>query len=308
MTDYEQVRAQIRAEYDRLLQAKDWLNTTAPQLMNRFGPVKPFAQPLIQPILDGLNRYVRYASDEYEILAQIEWDFTTIANHDSEIWKQVRQAALNVAQRVTRFNDDKEWVTSQAQADANAQNPNRPLVPGTPDTRAPWAGRAGSAYAAQIMPQATAAQFVADLAQDTSEFLRQTGENFGSLIAIMTTLMQQIILFWILIATALAELVYGIVTGGTTISFAIYTFALAFVQRLMLINPSIIAYQNAQTVFRNNSNRRMQDIDVRLSAVPDVFHYLGANSAHWPDPTQLASYPNVVGDARSGYRVTGGTN
>jgi hypothetical protein len=309
MTDqtYDQLRAQIRAEYDRLLQAKRWLETTAPQMMDHFGPVKPYAQCLIQPILDALNRYVRLTADWYETFSEIEWDFVDIANHDSDIWKQVRQAALGVVQRVTRFSEDKERVTSQAQADAKAQAPHGPVTPSDPNAHSPWSGLAGTAYSAQIMPQATAAQFVADLAQDTSEFLRQSGENFGTLIAILTGLMQQVVLFWIMVAAALIELVVGIRgKSWPAVTWAIYTFALAMVQRLMLINPSIIAYQNAQQIFQNNTNRRMQDIDVRLSAVPDVFHYLAANSAHWPDPTLLAWYPHVVGDSSSGYRVTTG--
>jgi hypothetical protein len=310
---YDQLREQIRAEYARLQRAKRWLDTTAPKMMDDFGPVKPYVQLLIQPILDALNRYVRYTADLYETFSQIEWDFVDIANHDSDIWKQVRQAALGVVHRVTRFSEDKERVTSQAQADAKAHNPGWPVPPSDPNAHSPWSGLAGTAYSAQIMPQATAAQFVADLAQDTSEFLRQTGENFGSVIALLTTLMQQVVLFWIMFAAGIIELVVGLraamtPAGQATIAWALWTFAVAMVQRLMLVNPAVIAYQNAQQIFRNNANRRMQDINVRLSAAPDVFHYRAANSEHWPDPTLLAWYPHVVGDSSSGYRVTTGGN
>jgi hypothetical protein len=219
---------------------------------------------------------------------------------------------------VNELRDDKSRVTSGAQAQANAMDRDRPVTPGDPNANSPWTGRTGKAYGDQLSPQATAAQFMADLAQDASEFLRQSGENFGSVVAALTILMQQIVMFWILLVSAFivaanairAAIVAAVATGGAGIGAAmpailaaLLAFAGAAAQRMMLVTPAMVTYQNAQNIFRNNTNRRIQDLDIRLRNAPDVFHYRGKGAAQWPDPTQAATFPHVTQD-RGGYRVT----
>lgn len=309
------LREQIRTQYERIQQARDWERKTVPSQLSVFGPLKPVADSVVQPILNALDELVQMATDEYEKLAPIEWDFVQIANHDSDIWKQVKQIALGSVQDVNELNADKSRVTSQAESQANAMDRDHPVVPADPNAHSPWSGRAGNAYGAQITPQASAAQFMADLAQDVSEFLRQSGENFGSVVAALTILMQQIVMFWILLAAAFVVLCYeiraavvaaaagGIAAALPAVLVALGAFAVAGAQRLMMVTPAMVTYQNAQNIFRNNTSRRIQDVDTRMSTAPDVFHYRGKGAAAWPDPTQAATFPHMTQDP-AGYRVT----
>jgi hypothetical protein len=308
---FTQLRQQIRTQYERILQARDWERKTAPSMTAAFGPLKPVADSVVQPILNALDELVQMATDEYEKFAPIEWDFVRIANHDSDIWKQVKQIALGVVRDVNELGADKARVTSAAEAQANAMDRDHPVIPADPNAHSPWTGRAGNAYSAQVPPQATAAQFMADLAQDASELLRQSGENFGSVVAALTILMQQIVMFWILLAAAFVVLVYeiraAILAPEATLPAALIAlgaFAAAGAQRLMMVTPAIVSYQNAQNIFRNNTNRRIQDVDTRRNTAPDVFHYRGKGAAQWPDPTRAATFPQVTQGAGGGYQVT----
>jgi O6-methylguanine-DNA--protein-cysteine methyltransferase len=308
---FTQLRQQIRTQYERILQARDWERKTVPSMLDVFGPLRPVADSVVQPILNALDELVQMATDEYEKLAPIEWDFVQIANHDSDVWKQVKQIALGAVRDVNELGDDKNRVTSAAEAQANAMDRDHPVVPADPNAHSPWSGRTGNAYGAQISPQAIAAQFMADLAQDASEFLRQSGENFGSVVAALTILMQQIVMFWILLAAAFfvlcVEIRAAIAAPQATLPAALVAlgaFAAAGAQRLMMVTPAIVTYQNAQNIFRNNTSRRIQDLDTRLNSAPDVFHYRGRGASQWPDPTQVATFPHVTQDRGGSYRVT----
>ena len=61
---FTQLRQQIRTQDERILQARDWERTTVPQMMDAFGPAKPVAGRVIQPILNALDELVKMATDE----------------------------------------------------------------------------------------------------------------------------------------------------------------------------------------------------------------------------------------------------
>ncbi|GAA5185086.1 hypothetical protein GCM10023322_28040 [Rugosimonospora acidiphila] len=306
---FEQLRQQTRDYYERILQARDWVKTARTRT-DAFGPLKSVADQTVQPILNALDELVKVGTDQYEKFAPVEWDYVEIADHDADIWKQIKAATNVVKQGVADINDDRARVTSEAEARANAMDRARAVGPVDPTQPAPWGGSAGRAYTTQIPAQATAAQFIGELADIAGELMRQTSENFHSLISALKNLMEQILMFWILLVASLIDLGYIVIDAiffppvqlALAVS-ALVAFGATFTQRLTQVAPAITNYQTAMDNFHNNTNRRIQDLRNKLADAPDVFRYSGASSPQWPDPTHHGAFPGVTQSRGGNYEL-----
>ena len=291
--EFERLRQELRAEYDALVRARAWMNTQAPRIMDSLGPMRPMAFPVVQPILDAIDEAAKLVADEYVKLAPIEWDFAAIAARDANIWQHVARAARESRATVEWIDGDRDLDDGPAPGNHDGARP-----PVDVNRAHPWRGEAGRAYSSQIVHQATAAEYIASVADDTARFLTATGTAFAAMLAELIGLMVQARVQLILIIIGFSSVAFAILSGGVGFVWPLVTFIGAAAQRLTMLEPQVLKYKAAYERLNREIALGVEGLRTKLGAgVPAVFRHEASHS--WPDPTRYRSYPHVGVDART---------